>query len=617
MQVRGARGGVAQTGRYSVCSTGMEKDSDLYRMRHSLAHVLAQAVLQMRPNAKLAFGPPIDTGCYYDFLFDEPLSSDDFPKIEKMMKKIIRQKQPFEEAKFSSEEAITHLEKQDQQFKVEYCRELAEKGNSEIGFFTNGPFEDMCEGPHVAHTGEIPEKAFKVDSLAGSYWRGDEKNPQLTRIYVLAYQTREELDDYLKRRKLAQERDHRKLGKELELFMFSDDVGPGLPLWMPNGTILREELEKLAKEQEARAGYVRVATPHLAKESLYYTSGHLPYYKEGLFPPMEIEGESKYYLKAMNCPHHHQIYANRPRSYRELPLKMAEYGTCYRYESSGALAGLLRVRCLAMNDAHIYCTLEQLSEQLKETFQMALDYYDRFRFEGVKIRLSLHDPDDKEKYVDNPELWKFSEDVVTKVIEELGVDYVIGEGEAAFYGPKIDFQAKTLLGREESISTTQLDFAQPLNFDLTYKGEDGQEHRPYIVHRAPLGTHERFMAFLIEHFGGAFPTWMAPVQTKVVPVAETFFDYAEQIRSQLHQKLIRVEADLSSNSFSKKVREAITSKIPNILIVGADEQENGTVTLRRYCVKEQITLSLDDLEKRFQLLINDRIMDNFPDVEIP
>lgn len=594
-----------------------DKNSQLYKIRHSLAHVLAQAVLEIKPEAKLAFGPPVDNGCYYDFLFEEPLSKDDLPAIEKKMKKIIRQRQSFAGRKLPASEAVSYLEGQGQQFKVEYCRELIERGNGEIGFYENGPFDDMCEGPHVEHTGEIPENAFRVDSLAGAYWRGDEKNPQLTRIYVLAYETREELDDYLERRKLAMQRDHRKLGKELELFTFSDEVGPGLPLWLPNGTVLREELESLAKEVEFKAGYQRVATPHLAKEALYYRSGHLPYYADGMFPPMELEGESKYYLKAMNCPHHHEIYGVRPRSYRELPLKLAEYGCCYRYESSGSLAGLLRVRSMSMNDAHIYCTLEQLHEQLTQTFQMALDYYERFRFEGVRIRLSLHDENNPEKYVVNPELWKFSEEVVEQVIKDLGIDYDIGEGEAAFYGPKIDFQARTLLGREESISTTQLDFASPINFDLKYVGEDGKEHRPYIVHRAPLGTHERFMAFLIEHFGGAFPTWMAPTQVRIVPVGEKFISYGAEIESLLRSHMFRVELDTSSNSFSKKVREAVTRKIPNIIIIGADEEESNSVTLRRYCVKEQLTLTKDDFIKRMELLRSEKLMDNFPDVEIP
>ena len=593
------------------------KKDHLYKVRHSLAHVMAQAVLEIRPDSQLAFGPPIDTGCYYDFLFEEPLTNENFEDIEKRMRRIISEKQEFVESKRSSDEAIKYLKDTKQTFKAEYCEELKSQGESEIGFFVNGPFEDMCAGPHLDHTGLIPKDCFKLDSLAGAYWRGDENNPQLTRIYCLCFKNKKELKTYINNRELARQRDHRKLGKELELFLISDYVGPGLPLWLPNGTVIREELEKYAKEVEARAGYVRVATPHLAKEDLYYTSGHLPYYQDTMFPPMDLEGESNYYLKAMNCPHHHMIYNHRPRSYRELPLRMAEYGTCYRYEPSGTLAGLLRVRSLAMNDAHIYCTLDQMKDELKETFKMTLDYYELFRLPGVKIRLSTHDPENKDKFVDNPELWKFSEKVVQEVVDELDVEYVLGEGEAAFYGPKIDFQATTLLGREESISTTQLDFAQPLSFDLQYVGEDGKEHRPYIVHRAPLGTHERFLAFLIEHLGGAFPTWLSPIQVMIIPVAEAFNDYAGSISDTLRDELVRVEVDYSSNSFNKKIREAVTQKIPNIAIVGGKEAEGNLVTLRRYCVKEQLSLSKDAFIERIKLLIKDRIMDNFPDVEVP
>ena len=485
-----------------------------------------------------------------------------FKDIKKRMVKIIKEKQEFTQKKMPAAEAAAYLEEKGEPFKAEYCKELAEKGNAEIGFYTNGPFEDMCEGPHLEHTGKIPQNCFKLDSVAGAYWRGDEKNPMLTRIYCLAFDNKENLKDYIERRELARQRDHRKLGKELEIFTFSDEVGPGLPLWMPNGTAIKEELENYAKEMETRAGYVRVSTPHIAKESLYLTSGHLPYYADDMFPPMELEGESKYYLKAMNCPHHHQIYGARPRSYRELPLKLAEYGHCYRYESSGSLAGLLRVRSLCMNDAHIYCTLDQLKEQLKETFQLHLEYYNKFRFDGIKIRISTHDPDNKDKFLDNDELWEFSEKVVREVADEMNVDYEEGFGEAAFYGPKIDFQATTLLGREESLGTTQCDFGQPSRFNLKYIAEDGKEHMPYVVHRAPLSTHERFMAFLIEHLGGAFPTWMAPVQTKIVPVAETFFDYANDLKDQLRNQLVRVEVDESSNSFNKKNPRSCNSEDP-------------------------------------------------------
>jgi threonyl-tRNA synthetase len=590
-----------------------EQHDQLYKIRHSLAHILAQAVLEIRPNAKLGFGPPIDNGCYYDFKFDTALTPEDFSDIEKRMRKIISAKQKFEASKLPLQSAIDKLKTTDEYYKVEYCEELGTRGETEIGFYTNGPFQDMCAGPHVEHTGQIPPDCFKIDSLAGAYWRGDEARDQLTRIYLLAFDNKQTLNEYIKKRELALQRDHRKLGKELEFFIISDHVGPGLPLWLPNGTVIREELERFAKESEARLGYKRVATPHIAKEELYKMSGHLPYYSDTMFPPMQLEDEANYYLKAMNCPHHHMIYNHRPRSYRELPLRLAEYGTCYRYESSGSLSGLLRVRSLAMNDAHIYCEVDQVKQELKDTFKLTLDYYKRFRFESIRVRYSTHDPANKEKFVDNPELWKFSEKIVLEVIQELGVDYILGPGEAAFYGPKIDFQATTVTGREESISTTQLDFSSPLRFNLTYIGEDGKEHKPYIIHRAPLGTHERFLAFLIEHFGGAFPTWMSPTQVRIIPVKDTVFDYADKLEAELLTKLGRVEVDKSDNSFNKKIREAVTTKIPNIVIIGEKEKETGSITLRRYAVSEQKNMSYTDFINYFEDLYQNRVMDNFAD----
>lgn len=595
----------------------IEGNEQLYRLRHSLAHVLAEAVLEIRPSAQLAFGPPVDNGCYYDFLFDTPITPEDFKDIEKRMRKIIGRREPFAASTRTAPEAIEHLRARGQKFKVEYCEELAQGGETEIGFYVNGPFEDMCAGPHLEHTGQIPPDCFTIDTLAGAYWRGDEKRPQLTRIYVLAFENRQLLDEYIKRRELARERDHRKLGKELELFLISDAIGPGLPLWTPNGTAIKEALEDFAKETEARYGYQRVSTPHIAKEQLYITSGHLPYYQDSMFPPMELEGESRYYLKAMNCPHHHTIYSHRPRSYRELPLRFAEYGTVYRYESSGTLSGLLRVRSIAQNDAHIYCTEAQLRAELISTFKMTLEYYERFRFENVKVRFSTHDPEKKEKFVDNPELWAFSEKLVEEVLKEMGVEYFTGAGEAAFYGPKIDFQASTMLGREETLSTTQLDFAQPLRFDLKYIAEDGKEHRPFVVHRAPLGSHERTMAFLIEHLGGAFPTWMAPCQAKIVPVGEAFEGYAEEIARMLTSELIRCEIDRSSNSFNKKIREAVTHKIPNIIVIGGKEAEQRTVTWRRRAVAEQLTIPATDFVATLRAMVAQRTMDCFSDIPLP
>lgn len=592
-----------------------EQFDQLYKVRHSLAHIMAQAVLKIRPNAKLGFGPPIDTGFYYDFLFDSPVTDQDFAEIEKLMRKIIAERQEFSQKARPGPEAVKYLNERGEPFKAEYCEELLSGGETEIGFFTNGPFEDMCRGPHVKHTGEVPPDCFKLDSVAGAYWRGDEKNVQMTRLYALAFNNRKELDEFIHKRELAKQRDHRKLGKELELFTIVDEVGPGLPLWLPHGTVVRDELEKYAKEIELKAGYQRVATPHLAKEGLYYTSGHLPYYKDTMFPPMVLEGESNYYLKAMNCPHHHMIYNFRPRSYRELPLKLAEYGTVYRFEPSGTLSGLLRVRSLAMNDAHIYCTLEQLKDQLRETAQMAFDYFNLFRFENIGVRVSLHDPKNKEKYIGTPEVWAFSEKILKEVVQELGVPHEEGIGEAAFYGPKLDFQLSTALGREETLGTTQLDFAASDRFGLKYTAEDGKEHSLYVVHRAPLSTHERMFAFLIEHLGGAFPTWMAPIQARIVPVTDRFEEYISSLEKSLNSELFRVDVDRSSDSLNKKIRNAVTHKIPNILIVGGKEAESGSVTLRRYCVEKQVSMSRDALIQRLKTLREKRLMDNFPDID--
>ncbi len=594
-----------------------QSEDKLYKIRHSLAHVMAQAVLQLRPKAKLAFGPPVEHGFYYDFDLGEPITPEDLPEIEKRMKQIIKEKQRFESFKRSGEEAVKVLKEQGEVYKVEYAEELLSQGEKEIGFYKNGSFEDMCRGPHVEHTGELPYDGFSVDSIAGAYWRGDEKRPQLTRVYALAFETKKELQEFKEKRQLARERDHRKLGKELEIYAINDQIGPGLILWMPNGTVLRDQLESFAKEIEFRAGYQRVSTPHLTKASLYYTSGHLPYYEGNMFPPMRFKDEDEpYYLKPMNCPHHHMIYAERPRSYRELPLRLAEYGTCYRYEDSGSLSGLLRVRMLSMNDAHIYCTPEQLRTEFRAVLDLHTFYYKKFRLSDSWMRLSLGDPTNKEKYVDNPEAWKFSEGVIREVLDELGVRYDERAGEAAFYGPKVDFQIKNVIGREETASTNQLDFAMPEKFNLTYVGEDGKFHRPYIIHRAPLGTHERFLAFLIEHFGGAFPSWMAPTQVMIIPVGEKFIEYGEKLKKELFDRLFRVQIDTSAESFNKKIRNAVTSKIPNMLIVGGKEEETQSVTWRRYCVKEQRTLPWGEFLVLLEGMVTKRKMDNYPDEEL-
>lgn len=592
---------------------------DLYCLRHSLAHVLAQAVLQVHPKAKLAFGPPIENGFYYDFDFGDeaPLSADDLPEIENRMKKILKERQEFTYRELPADEAIHLLQERGETYKVEHCQKLKDAGNEKVSFYSNGPFDDLCEGPHVANTKDIKPNVFKLDRVSGAYWLGDETRPMLTRIYGLAFRTKEELDDFIEKRKLAMERDHRKLGQELELFFISEEVGRGLPMWLPNGTVLRDELEKFAKETEFRHGYVRVSTPHLTHGALYWRSGHLPYYKDSMYPPMVLDENEEYYLKPMNCPHHHMIYSQRPRSYRELPLRLAEYGACYRYEQSGTLTGLLRVRGMTMNDAHIYCREDQVREEFRAVLELHRFYYEKFRLSEFWMRLSLHDPNNTEKYISNHDKWLLTEKIVREILRDMGIRFDEAAGEAAFYGPKVDFQVRNVVGREETASTNQLDFASPERFNLTYIGEDNKEHRPYIIHRAPLGTHERFIAFLIEHFGGAFPTWMAPLQVRVLPVGEKFTGYAHRVEQTLRDQLIRVDVDASTDSFNKRVRTAVTHKIPNIVIVGGREEEEQTVTWRRYGHQEQRSLPLAQFQAVVRKMIEERTMDNFPEVELP
>ena len=580
----------------------------LYRIRHSLAHVMAQAVLEMREGSTLGFGPPIADGFYYDFLLSEPLTERDFPDLERRMRRILKKGQRFYREEVPVDEGYRRLEEMGEPYKREYAEELVEKnGLDTLTFYRNGAFLDMCDGPHVDTAAEIPRDAFRLRSVAGAYWRGDAKNVMMTRVYAWAFADKEALDEAVRAYELAQERDHKRLGRELDLFTFDDSVGRGLPLWMPNGTVIRDEIEKLAVELEFKAGYQRVATPHIAKSSLYDQTGHLAHYRDSMYPPMEVveetpEGETvreTYMLKPMNCPHHHKIFASRLRSYRELPLRLAEYGEVYRWEASGAVSGLLRVRMLSMNDAHIYCT----EAQTRDVFREVISQYDEaYRILGLSnyyIRLSRWDPEDpkgREKYVDAPEDWRRTERIITDLLEDMGVDYVDAPGEAAFYGPKIDVQFQTVTGRDESLSTVQLDFAVPPRLGLSYVGEDGAEHVPYCVHRAPFSTHERFVALLLEHFGGAFPTWLAPVQVQVLTVSEHFHEYATGIVSRLREKFVRAELASESDTVSKKIRDATTRKIPNLLIVGERESAAGTVTLRRHGVKAQATMPLEVFE---------------------
>ena len=577
-------------------------NSDLYKIRHSLAHVLAQAVLEIRPNAKLGFGPPIDSGFYYDFDLTEPLSPEDLPMLEKRMRQIIKKGQVFEREELGHDEMVERLDKDNQGYKIEQVEDLSAQ-NEILSLYRNGPFWDLCEGPHVDSTRDIPKNCFSLDSLAGAYWKGSEENNMMQRVYGLAFETGDELKEFKEKRQLAMERDHRKLNSKQHYYAISEEVGKGLPLWLPNGTVIREELEKLAKEKEFLAGYKRVSTPHITREELFHTSGHLPFYEDSMFPPMEMDGE-RLFLKPMNCPHHHMIYKAEPRSYRDLPLRLAEYGTCYRYEQSGELAGLLRVRGMTMNDAHIYCSPEQAKAELLNVLNLHTQYYELFGLKDFWMRLSLAEKDTG-KFVDEPELWQKAETLITEVMEEVGVPYEAVRGEAAFYGPKIDFQVTNVIGREETASTNQLDLVMGKRFGLTYIASDNQEHTPIIIHRAPLGTHERFVAFLIEHYGGAFPTWLAPLQVRVIPVASAFDEYAHHLNDSLYGLLVRTELDDSNDSFSKKIRSAAIEKIPNLLIVGENEQTGQTVTWQRYGSKERQTLAFD----AFLVLLQEEILE--------
>ena len=587
---------------------------ELYKIRHSLAHVLAQAVLDMRPGSTLGFGPPISDGFYYDFVLTSPITEEDFPELTKRIKKICKQGQKFYREDLDAEEALKRIEEMGEPYKREYGAELIEKNNlSSLSFYRNGPFLDMCQGPHVETTKEIPRDGFKLRSVAGAYWRGDSKNIMMTRIYGWAFETAAELESHVRAFEEAQARDHKKLGRELGIYAIDHDIGKGLPLWLPNGTIVRDELERLAKELEFKAGYQRVTTPHLAKESLYHTTGHLPYYEEDMYPPMELmestevseiddtdgirhteQVKEAYRLRPMNCPHHHKVFDAEPRSYRDLPLRLAEYGQVYRFEDSGAVSGLLRVRGMCMNDAHIYCTRDQIKEEFKAVMAMYQEAYDILGLDNFQIRLSKWDPEDpkgKEKYVDDPENWATSEEMLEEVLVELGIDFRTGIGEAAFYGPKIDIQFVTVTGREESVSTVQLDFAVPDRMGLKYTGSDGKEHVPYCIHRAPFSTHERMVAFLIEHYNGAFPTWLAPVQVQILTVSEQFDEYGKEIVAELRQNFVRAEMAPSNDTLPKKIRSGTTKKIPNLLIVGEREVADGTVTLRRYGQNKQETMA--------------------------
>ncbi len=574
---------------------------DLEKIRHSLAHLLGAAVLELYPGSKLAIGPAIDDGFYYDIDIKGKISDDDLSKIEDKMKDILKTWDKFEGKETSAKEALKLFK--DNPFKEELIKDLDEK-KEKITLYTSGEFTDLCRGGHVENAKDIKPDSFKLSHVAGAYWRGSEKNPQLTRIYGLAFETKTDLEKHLVMLEEAKKRDHRKLGKELKLFTFSDYVGPGLPIWLPNGTILIEELEKLAKETELKAGYKQVRTPHIAKEEMYKTSGHLPYYAESMFPPMvmkEENSEEVYYLKAMNCPHHHQIYAAETRSYRDLPLRLAEYGTVYRYEKSGELFGLMRVRMLSMNDAHIYTIEEQFADEFRAVNDMYLHYFKLFGIDKYVMRFSTHDSKELgKKYIDNPKLWKKTEDMVRTVLKESGINYIEVPNEAAFYGPKIDVQIWSSIGREFTIATNQVDFAQPERFGLTYVDTDGKNKTPIVIHRAPLGTHERFIGFLIEHYAGAFPVWLSPVQAIVLPISEKQSEYAEKVLKELKENGIRSEIDLSNETLGKKIRNSETRKIPYLLVVGDKEVQAEKVAVRQRGKGDAGQLKLGDFVKKIK-----------------
>src|SRR5579859_3473935 len=573
--------------------------SELERLRHSCAHVMATAILRLWPEAQFASGPPVENGFYYDVELSHRITPEDFPKIEEEMKKEIKANHVFEKRVVSREQAMKDAQggrlgalaerSSPSRYKLGNLADIPE--GEPISYFQNGDFIDLCAGPHVMRTGNIG--AFKLTSVASAYYKGDEKNPQLQRIYGTAFKNKTELEAYFKMLEEAKRRDHRKIGAEMGLYVIDTEyVGAGLPLWLPKGGAICEELEKLAKETEFAAGYVRVKTPHIAKEKLFKTSGHLPYYADSMFPPMELretgnaasdQEPDRYYLKAMNCPHHHRIFAAESRSYRDLPLRLAEYGCCYRYEQSGELFGLMRVRSLNMNDAHIYCTEEQFASEFKAVNDMYLKYFKIFGLEKYQMRFSTHSAEGLgKKYVNEPELWKKTEDMVRNVLVQSGINFVEVANEAAFYGPKIDVQVWSAIGREFTIATNQVDFAVPKKFDLVYRDRDNSEKTPLCIHRAPLGTHERFIGFLIEHYAGNFPLWLAPEQVRVLTIGddEKLVAYAKQIVNELRANFVRAESDFSTNKINGKIQEAEQAKVHTMLVIGGRDMEAGNVSVR-------------------------------------
>ena len=569
---------------------------------HSTAHLMAQAVKNLFPEAKVTIGPTIENSFYYDFDVDTPFSDDVLKAIELKMKELAKSGQEIFREEISVEKAIDYFESIDESYKVEIIKDI--DPNEVLSTYTQTDFMDLCRGPHVSNTSKI--KYFKLLSTSGAYWRGNEKNKMLQRIYGTVFSRKEDLKEYLHNLEEAKKRDHRKLGKELSIFTFDDEVGAGLPLWLPNGTAIIEQLEALAKETEKESMYSQVRTPHLTKGSLYEKSGHLKHYKESMYPAMDIDG-TEYYVKPMNCPHHHKIYSSSPKSYRDLPVRLSEYGTCYRYEKSGQLFGLMRVRSLQMNDAHIYCTEKQFKNEFLNVCNMYLYYFKIFNIKKYSMRLSLHSKDGLgEKYVNDPKLWTTTENWVREVLTDGGFDFIEAEGEAAFYGPKIDVQVWSAIGKEFTLATNQVDFAVPRKFNLTYKDENGDEKTPLCIHRAPLGTHERFIGFLIEHFGGNFPLWLAPIQVAVLPVSDKVLDYAQEVVDELRQLDIRVFLNNRSDKIGAKIRQSELEKINIMLILGVNEKNEKSVSLRRRFDGDVGKFQVQELKEMLSLEIKNR-----------
>ncbi|MBA2873768.1 threonine--tRNA ligase [Thermaerobacillus caldiproteolyticus] len=578
---------IYEDGTISIITQDMPEALEI--LRHSTAHLMAQAIKRLYKNVKLGVGPVIENGFYYDIDMEESLTPEDLPKIEKEMQKIAKENLEIVRKEVSREEAIRLYQEIGDNLKLELINDIPE--GEIISIYEQGEFFDLCRGVHVPSTGKIKE--FKLLNISGAYWRADSKNKMLQRIYGTAFFKKEDLEEHLRLLQEAKERDHRKLGKELELFTTSQKVGQGLPLWLPKGATIRRIIERYIVDKEIELGYQHVYTPVLGSVDLYKTSGHWDHYKDGMFPPMEMDNE-QLVLRPMNCPHHMMIYKNKIHSYRELPIRIAELGTMHRYEMSGALTGLQRVRGMTLNDAHIFVRPDQIKDEFKRVVNLILEVYKDFGLDDYSFRLSYRDPHDKEKYYDDDAMWEKAQSMLREAMDELGLEYYEAEGEAAFYGPKLDVQVRTALGKDETLSTVQLDFLLPERFDLTYIGEDGKPHRPVVIHRGVVSTMERFVAFLIEEYKGAFPTWLAPVQVEVIPVSPAaHLDYAYEVKQKLQSQGFRVEVDERDEKIGYKIREAQIQKIPYMLVVGDNEMKENTVNVRKYGEQKSDTMALD------------------------